>query len=176
MSNTQSKTVSMLARKKEAHSGTPSLQKKILYLFPLVLQTLSWIPTRLILKFFLHLKIRGLENLEGLKGPVIFAVNHSSEIDAVVLPASLPLLSRFFPHFSLFREEKFYNDLGLHARLFYRPFLLKVIGGVQLYCGKKNYERSLRNAIKLITGTRRASVCIFPEGRMTLTGKLQPAH
>src|SRR3989344_2976057 len=115
MSNTQSKTVSMLARKKEAHSGTPSLQKKILYLFPLVLQTLIWIPTRLILKFFLRFKIQGLENLEGLKGPVIFAVNHSSEWDPVLVPAALPFLSSLGPTFFTSRERKFYEKNGLQS-------------------------------------------------------------
>lgn len=153
-----------------------SFQKKIQYFSPLVLQTLIWIPVRILFSIFLRLRVRGIENLNGLPSHTIFAANHSSELDAVIIPASLPLFSRFLPHYSLFREHKFYSSLGTHARLFYRPALLKIIGGVRVYSGKRNYERSLRDVVKILTEKRNGSFSMFPEGNMTRTGALGSTH
>jgi len=139
-----------------------------MYRAPLILQTLIWIPTRIILRFFLRLEVKGLENLEGLKKPVIFAVNHSSEWDPILVPASLPFLSPLMPMFYTSREREFYEKRGVQS-LFYGGFFFKIWGAYPVKVGVKNYERSLKEHIKLLE-MGAGSLCIFPEGGKTPDG------
>jgi long-chain acyl-CoA synthetase len=56
--------------------------------------TLPWLfllPARIIAR----IRVEGLENLKGITGPVIFAVNHRSYIDTPVLFAALPARWRY---------------------------------------------------------------------------------
>lgn len=143
------------------------------YLFsPLILQTLIWPITRPILLFFGHLKISGIENLNGVdrsKG-VIFAVNHSNELDPILIPASLPFLSSFMPMFYTSRERAFYKNSGWLQKI-YGGWFFKIWGAHSVNSGKKNYEISLSNHIEILKYGK--SVCIFPEGKKTLDGSLQ---
>ena len=76
---------------------------------PRTLQTLAWIPTRLILNAFAHFKVRGQENLRGIN-QAIFAVNHASELDPIVLTAALSPLGRFAPMFYVVAPPKEFKD------------------------------------------------------------------
>ena len=130
---------------------------------PLLLQTVIWPATRFLLRFFLHLKVRGLENLKGLPPGVIFAANHTSELDAILVPASLPFLSRFMPIFYVSREKSFYKKSGWR-KIFYGGFLFKCWGAHAAQTGLNDYEKSLQTHIELLN--RNKSVLIFPEGKM----------
>jgi long-chain acyl-CoA synthetase len=46
-------------------------------------------------RVFAHIKVAGIENLERLRGPVIFAVNHQSHLDVPAILASLPARWRY---------------------------------------------------------------------------------
>ena len=127
--------------------------------------------TRLIFCVFLHLQVRGVENLKGLsaKNGVIFAVNHSSELDPILIPASLPFLSPLMPMFYTSRERSFYKNSGWR-QYFYGGFLFEVWGSHALHSGKHNYEISLSTHIGLLKAGK--SLCIFPEGRKTRDGQI----
>src|SRR3989344_5971123 len=90
---------------------------------PLVLQTAIWPATRFFFWLFLHLRVVGLENLKNLPKGVIFATNHSSELDPILVPASLPFLSKFMPMFYVSRPREFYSTSGwrwfLYGGLFF---------------------------------------------------------
>ncbi|HEY4496461.1 MAG TPA: lysophospholipid acyltransferase family protein [Candidatus Paceibacterota bacterium] len=143
------------------------------YLSPLILQTLIWVPTRLFFLFFGHLEIRGLENLKAVgrndKG-LIFAVNHSGELDAIIVPASLPFLSRLMPMFYTSRERSFYKNCGWR-QIFYGGLLFKLWGAHPVKVGLMNYELSLQTHIKIINHGN--TVLIFPEGSATKDGNLK---
>ncbi|HEY4508626.1 MAG TPA: hypothetical protein VJJ55_03145, partial [Candidatus Paceibacterota bacterium] len=139
------------------------------YLYsPLVLQTALWPIVRPLFWFFLRLKVRGLENVLpyinctrsrdicvgggkqraedcekqcGKRG-VIFAANHSSELDPILVPASLPFLSPLMPFFYTSREQSFYKMSGWR-QFFYGGFLFKLWGSHPLRSGTGNYEESL---------------------------------
>lgn len=128
---------------------------------PLILQTAIWPIVRPLFCFFLHLKISGIENLPKA-GSVIFAVNHSSELDAVLVPASLPFLSPLMPMFYTSREQAFYKQSGWR-QVFYGGFLFKLWGSHALHSGKKDYDVSLQTHIEIVEKGR--SVCIFPDGK-----------
>lgn len=172
MNNTLSGTDAIFA-KQEKNTRKFSFRKETLYFFPLVFQTLIWIPTRFVFKFFLHFKIRGVENLHGIKKPVIFAVNHSSEWDPVLVPAALPFLSRLMPVFYTSRERGFYNKNGIQS-LLYGGLFFKIWGAYPVKVGMKNYERSLRQHIDILESVA-GSICFFPEGAKTRDGNLLPA-
>src|SRR3990167_11455141 len=92
---------------------------------PLILQTAIWPIMRPLFWFFLHLKIIGCENLRSLPKGVIFASNHTSELDAILIPASLPFLSRFMPMFYVSRPREFYKNSGWR-QLFYGGLFFKL--------------------------------------------------
>ncbi|TSC57874.1 MAG: 1-acyl-sn-glycerol-3-phosphate acyltransferase [Parcubacteria group bacterium Greene0416_79] len=144
---------------------------------------------RPLFRFFLRLEIRGLTHLTLFSktihvstianraytydrryvptSGVIFAVNHSSELDAILLPASLPFLSPLMPMFYTSRGRGFYKTSGWRQRL-YGGFIFKLWGSHLVQSGTRDYERSLNTHLELLRGGK--SVCIFPEGRKTRDG------
>lgn len=143
------------------------------YVFaPLFFQKLIWIPTRLVLKVFGSHKVYGLENLQGITTPIIFACNHSSEIDPFMAPASLPFFSQFSPLFYAIREKSFYQNNGWRKHLF-NPWFIALWGGYNAPSGLRDYENSLARHIQILRDGK--SFCIFPEGGITKDGKLRPA-
>lgn len=145
---------------------------KLYFLFPLILQKVIWVPTRLIFIIFGRMKIRGLENLNGIPDRVIFACNHASEIDPFIIPASLPLWSRFSPLFYATRERSFYSENGWRKYLFGGLFI-NAWGGYTAIAGLNDYEKSLANHIAIARDG--GSFCIYPEGGITRTGAIQSA-
>ena len=129
-----------------------------------------WVPTRLFFLFFGHLEIRGVENLDSLKKGVIFAVNHSSELDAIIVPASLPFLSRLMPMFYTSREKSFYQNCRWR-QIFYGGFFFKLWGAHSVKVGLMNYQLSLSTHIEIINHGN--SILIFPEGGTTKDGNLK---
>lgn len=124
-------------------------------------------------KFFVRIEIRGKEHLVGLRGPIILAPNHTSELDVTALPMVLPFFSSHNPvYFVMNRKEK-YNNFGWKSYL-YRGKILDLFGGQSVYSGYKNYATALRDHIKLLRKKR--TICIFPEGRRTLDGQFGEAR
>jgi 1-acyl-sn-glycerol-3-phosphate acyltransferase len=161
--------------------------KRFLYFSPLFLQTLIWIPTRIILAVFVRFEVVGLENIEKIaelqqsekatknsrgKTGIIFAANHTSELDPILLPAALPFLSPLMPIFYTSRERDFYRASGFR-QIFYGGALFKLWGAHPIKAGLKDYEKSLANHVEILKA--RKSVLIFPEGGIqghgAVTGK-----
>lgn len=140
------------------------------YRTPFILQTLVWLPTRLVLKFFLHIHIRGTDNLQGINKGVIFAVNHMSELDPIILPACLDPFSPVMPMHYVSREKAAYKHLGLRSTVYGGRFF-KLWGAYPAIVGVKDYEKSLAAHIELLKMGK--SVCIFPEGKKSLDAGLQ---
>lgn len=136
---------------------------------PLILQTAIWPITRPLLWFFVHLKVLGLENIKDLPKGVIFASNHTSELDVIMIPASLPFLSRFMPMFYVSRPRAFYENSGWR-QILYGGLVFKLWGAHSAISGYKDYGVSLSNHIHIIQ--RRHSLIIYPEGHKTLDGKV----
>lgn len=161
---------------------------RFFYLSPLILQTAIWPITRQLFRFFVRLEVCGLENLLSYTNHprtrdicvddpkpcrencgVIFAVNHSSELDPILVPASLPFLSPLMPFFYTSRDQAFYKT-SEWRQFFYGGFLFQLWGSHPVHSGKQSYEESLRTHIEILN--KGHSVCIFPEGRKTKDGAL----
>ena len=146
---------------------------KFFYISPLILQKLIWIPTRIALFLFGHLDVKGTENLKGIHSNVIFAANHTSELDPILLPASLPFFSHFSPIFYASRENKFYNTSGWRQH-FYGGFFFKLWGAHSVYSGFGDYSKALENHMDLLAHGK--NVFVFPEGQITPDGSIKEAH
>ena len=131
---------------------------------PLILQTLIWIPTRIVLKYMYHLEIRGLEHIKNLNRGVVFAANHTSELDAILIPACLPFLSKHMPMFYTCREKSFYKDkrFGWKKHI-YGGIFFNVWGAFEVAVGKKDYTQALAQHEHILKDGH--SVCIFPEAK-----------
>jgi 1-acyl-sn-glycerol-3-phosphate acyltransferase len=136
---------------------------------PFLLQKGVWIPTRIILRFFVKLKVEGLENLENINENVIFASNHTSELDPILLPASLNFFSTHSPIFYTSRSKGQYNG-GFFKKIIYGGYFFKMWGAYPLYIGLYDYYKSMINHINIINDG--FSVLIFPEGKITKNGQM----
>ncbi len=124
-------------------------------------------------------KVRGIENLNSLHGPVIFAANHESHLDAPVIFASLPRRLRhkiapvvareafhahFHPKGHSLRER--WIDSGLYrlATVLFNVFTIPQTEAGTL--------ESIRYMGELID--QGSSILIFPEGRRSETPEIAP--
>jgi 1-acyl-sn-glycerol-3-phosphate acyltransferase len=141
---------------------------------PFILQTLIWIPTRIVLWFFVDFKVEGLEKLQKdvNKNGVIFIANHSSELDVILLPAALPMFSFLHPIFYVSRGKDFYHQT-FFKKIFYGGMWFKLWGAYRAITGQHNYEISLKEHLKILN--KKGSLFVFPEGRKTKDGNLLPA-
>ena len=109
------------------------------------------------------LRVRGLENLGDLSGPVLFAANHSSHLDA---PMMLRVLGKRYSWrlaVAAAADYWFTNPLlGVFTVLLFNSFPMARRG---------NVRPSMEHTIDLID--EGWSVLIYPEGTRSLTGKMQ---
>jgi 1-acyl-sn-glycerol-3-phosphate acyltransferase len=119
--------------------------------------------TRPLAKVIAQPQLRGDEYLAGLEGPVIFASNHASHIDAPLLLASLPL--RFRHRAVVAAAADYFFDRRWKADTF--SFLL---GAIPIERTKVN-RRSADLAAELIADDW--NLVIFPEGGRSPDGWAQ---
>lgn len=128
-------------------------------------------------RFFARIDVEGRDHLKTLPGPVVYAANHQSHLDAPVILAALPYQHRysvataaakefFAPHFHPLhysRRKRFTNSLNYYlAVLLFNVFPLP------------QREAGTREAIRYVGELlgKGASVLIFPEGRRTDAGEI----
>ena len=130
-------------------------------------------------RLFARIRTEGVQHLEGLRGPVIFAANHQSHMDTPVILAALPpewryrlapamakefFKAHFFPE-QFSRRERRTNSLNYYlATFFFNAFPLP-----QRESGAR---QTLRYVGELLA--KGFSVLIFPEGRRTDAGEINP--
>ncbi len=130
-------------------------------------------------RVFAWIRVDGLERLDAIHEPVVFAANHQSHMDVPVIMAALPARLRyrvapamakeffkahFFPAGHT-RRERFTNGLNYYlAALFFNAFPLP-----QREAGAR---QTLRYIGELLGDG--FSVLIFPEGERTEAGEINP--
>ena len=129
-------------------------------------------------RVFAHLHVEGLEHLQNLEGPVLFASNHQSHMDVPVILMALPgrwrarvataMLKEFFkPHFApagYTWRQWFTNSLNYYlACLYFNTFPIP------------QREAGARQTLKYIGELTGGgwSVLIFPEGERGVTGAIR---
>jgi long-chain acyl-CoA synthetase len=126
----------------------------------LLQQTLVWPLVRL----FYKVKVTGEEKLEGLRGPVMFAPNHCMRWDNGIILTAIPLRWRWRLAVAAAADDVFGNKLnGLFSAVLANAFPLA-------------REGAIRRSLELLGARldRRFSVLIYPEGKLTIGGPMQP--
>ena len=117
-----------------------------------------------LVKIFYRVSVRGREKLHGLEGPVLFAPNHCLHWDNGIILTSLPLGWRWKLAIAAAADDIFGNKLrGLVVSLLAGAFPLA-------------REGAIRRSLELLGARldRDFSVLIFPEGKLTVGGPMQP--
>ncbi|KND47574.1 MAG: 1-acyl-sn-glycerol-3-phosphate acyltransferase [Parcubacteria bacterium C7867-006] len=147
--------------------------KKFHYYIPIFLQKVGYIVFSVLYKTFLKIEIRGKENFVGLRGPVIIAANHTSELDVTTASMLLPFFSPLLPIYFVSDPKEKFKTFGWRNYI-YGGIFFNLLGGYAIHSGHKDYAISLTDHIELLKKGR--TVYIFPEGKRTLDGNLSPAR
>jgi long-chain acyl-CoA synthetase len=128
-------------------------------------------------RLFVSLEVRGLEHIAGIDGPVIFAANHQSHLDAPMILQALPPRWRYrlAPAMAkeFFKAHFYPAQFSLRARL---------TNGMNYYLASAFFnafplpqrETGTRQTLRYIGDLIGAgySILIFPEGRRTQNGEI----
>jgi long-chain acyl-CoA synthetase len=113
---------------------------------------------------FYRIRVTGLERLDGVEGPVLFTPNHCLHLDNAIILTRLPVGVRWKLSVAAAADTIYENPLqGLLASIVANAFPLAREGGV-------------RKSLELL-GTRLDrgfNVMVYPEGKLTVGGPLQP--
>ncbi|HUG55929.1 MAG TPA: AMP-binding protein, partial [Candidatus Limnocylindrales bacterium] len=115
-------------------------------------------------RFFYRIRVVGVEKLQGLRGPVMFAPNHCLHWDNGIILTSIPLSWRWRLAVAAAADDVFGNRLnGIFSSFLANAFPLA-------------REGAIRRSLELLGARldRRFSVLIYPEGKLTVGGPMQP--
>ena len=145
---------------------------KLYSVVPRVLQTFAWVPTYIMFVTRASFSIIGARNLHGYS-KVIFACNHVSEWDPIVLTAAALRLG-YTPMFYVAAPDKEFNDdlFGWRKHI-YKSWFFRSWGSYPIVRGEKDYAKALAAHVRIISDG--FSICIFPEGAVNRDGKLKEA-
>jgi 1-acyl-sn-glycerol-3-phosphate acyltransferase len=138
----------------------------------IALQFIIGVVVLTILKIFFKFKVEGAEDTvkklkeykDQEKG-ILFAPNHISEYDVLVMRYALPLIMPLMPmYYVSLTKEHYQNEKFGWRKYFYGGSLFKILGAYPAYVGMRDYQASLINHIELLENGK--SVCIFPEGKL----------
>jgi long-chain acyl-CoA synthetase len=130
-------------------------------------------------RHYLPLTVNGLENLEWIEPPVIFAANHTSHLDVPTIYAALPhkwhrvlAPAMMKDHFRAFFEPSGYStkDVVLAAGAYF--LACSIYNSYPLPQQMAGTRRALAYTADLVN--RGYSPIVFPEGLRTPDGNLQP--
>jgi long-chain acyl-CoA synthetase len=113
---------------------------------------------------FYKVKVTGQEKLLGLRGPVMFAPNHCLHWDNGIILMAIPLSWRWKLAVAAAADDVFGNKLnGLASAILANAFPLA-------------REGAIRRSLELLGARldRQFSVLIYPEGKLTIGGPMQP--
>jgi long-chain acyl-CoA synthetase len=119
---------------------------------------------QLLLTIFYRRRSTGLENLRGLKGPVLFTPNHHMHNDNAPIICAIPVGWRWKMSVAAAQDSIF--DTKWHGFL----------AGLLANAFPVNREGAARRSLDLLGARldRGFSILIYPEGKMTVDGPLQP--
>jgi long-chain acyl-CoA synthetase len=112
---------------------------------------------------FYRRRVRGLEHLAGLRGPVMFAANHHLHNDNFLILGAIPLRWRWKLSVAAAADDIFGNRL--------RGFVSALLGNAFPMAR----EGAVRRSLDLLGARldRGFNVLIYPEGKLTVDGPLQ---
>lgn len=113
---------------------------------------------------FYRIRVTGLDRLDGIVGPVLFTPNHCLHLDNAIILTRLPLATRWKLSVAAAADTIYENPVqGILASVIANAFPLAREGGV-------------RKSLELLGARldRGFNILLYPEGKLTLGGPLQP--
>jgi long-chain acyl-CoA synthetase len=113
---------------------------------------------------FYRVRVTGLERLDGIRGPLLFTPNHCLHLDNAIILTRLPIGTRWKLSVAAAADSIYGNPVqGVLASVIANAFPLAREGGV-------------RKSLELLGARldRGFNILIYPEGKLTLGGPLQP--
>jgi len=135
---------------------------RLYFLPPFLLQNTVRYACRVFFRVSGNLKVSGLENIPFGTERIIFASNHSSELDPILIPVSIPVFKSPGPMFYASLPKGLYKDLSIWKEFLYGGLFFKAWGAHPVRLGVKNYEFSLEKHRQILE--QGGKLCIFPEG------------
>lgn len=115
-------------------------------------RSLIWVVTR----FMYRVKVKGLEHIPE-KGGALLVCNHVSWADAILLLLACPREMRMIA----------YDE---HVNQWWNKWITKEMGTIKMNSSRKSMVRAIREARDALANGD--LVCIFPEGELTRTGRM----
>lgn len=158
----QIKLNSLLARKPWfSIANLGGFLQMTLNLFYFLTQSLLWCPFWLLFKLFLGFEVKGKENLNDIKKPLLIVANHISYLDTLLIYVSLPFSRKFFPIRSI------------AWRLLLRVPVVNIVlimGGTYFVHEGIGLDIALQKPLETLKNN--GVVHIFPEGKRKFEGKV----
>lgn len=142
-------------------SNEENFPRYIIY-FTWISQNIAWMLCKVFFLVFFKVKVEGLENIKNLKGGIIFASNHVSDFDSVLIRTSIPFFVRSSPLFAVSRSSSDYQWQGWR-RFIYKDWFFRFLGAYPAPKGMHDYETALKTFVKL--GRSNQSIIIFIGGK-----------
>ena len=130
-------------------------------------------------RLFARVDVQGLEHLERLEGPVVFAANHQSHLDTPVVLMALPRRWRYTTAVAMAKE--FFTP---HFHPAGQPLRRRITNGLNYYLASLFFnafpipqrEAGTRHTLRYIGQLlgEGQSLLIFPEGKRTMAGEINP--
>lgn len=140
---------------------------------PFITQSLMWLIARPLLSLFAGIRVYGKENTDLVPHNAIIAMNHVSQLDPIMIPATLSPFSHLMPVFSISLKPSFYK-IESPIKYLYGGWIFRMLGSHPIAVGTKgDYEETLKEGIRVLE--QGGSLGIFPEGRRTRDGKMGEA-
>ena len=124
-------------------------------------------------RIFAHIRREGLNNLEGLEPPVVFASNHQSYMDVPAIMTALPAKWRY--RVAPAMRKEFFDD-HFHGRSFSNSLNYFLSTWLFNAFPIPQREPGALQTLRYMGDLANEGQCIliFPEGKMTLTGEIAP--
>ncbi len=121
----------------------------------------------LFVRIFIKLEIKGLENLKDIQHPVIFMPNHTSYLDGIIFSMAVPWHLRKHLAFAAARDALYdeFKHFSWLAELIFNTFPIQRADDYNVKLGLEYIGKMLDH---------NCYVVLFPEGKISTTGDLQP--
>ena len=110
------------------------------------------------LKIIFHVKIKGMENYHAAKERKVIIANHVSYLDAILLTAFLPELPTF----------------AVNTNIAKKWWMQPLLWFIRIYPVDPTNPMAIKSLTALVKN--KIPVAIFPEGRLTVTGRLMKVY
>jgi len=128
-----------------------------------LVQVIITIFSNIFFNLFFKVIVEDEEHVRKQKyGPFIYASNHVSELDSLLLRAVLPIFNKKSTLFTVCRKNKEYDWQGWR-KFVYGDWIFRMIGAYPAIKGTRNYAKSLKTFVDI--GKSKQTILIFIGGR-----------